>query len=153
MTRLTLAAIAAVFLATGIAEAAEAKSCAPKAAPDPSDTIRQMYAAAMKNDKPAMLQALEPDFYAFDGGRRFSRTEFVGIVDMIRAKGQTYAWTVNDPDVHVACDTAWVTYVNRGTVTDTSGTQPRVWLESVVLDWHDGAWKLRFFHSTPGPAQ
>ena len=108
-----------------------------------------MYAAAMKGDKPAMLAELEPDFYAFDGGRRFSRTEFAGIVDLIRSRGQTYMWTVDDPDVHIACDTAWVAYVNHGSVTEASGTTPRVWIESAVLDWRGGDWKLRFFHSTP----
>jgi ketosteroid isomerase-like protein len=138
--------VGTLLAAAGLAEAAAA--CAPQAAPDPAETLRRMFAAAMNSDKAAMLKEFEPDFYAFDGGKRLSGPELSGIVDMMRAKGQTYVWTVNDPDVHVACDMAWVAYVNRGSVTDKNGTQPRIWLESAVLDWRDGAWKLRFLHST-----
>ncbi|MEI9985705.1 MAG: hypothetical protein WDN69_22500 [Aliidongia sp.] len=49
-------------------------------------------------------------------------------------------------------DTAWVAYVNRGSVTDSHGTRPQSWLESAFLRKRGGAWKIAFLHSTHAAA-
>jgi hypothetical protein len=141
-------AAAALVMTIAACGSAHAETCAPKTAPDPADTLKRMYAAAMKPDREAVLREFAPDFYAFDGGRRLSGTELADLATAAHAAGKTYAWSVEAPEVHLACDTAWVAYVNRGSVTDATGTHPLTWLESAVLVWRDGAWKLSFFHST-----
>jgi len=67
------------------------------------------------------------------------------------AKGNVYVWTVTDPQVHLTCDSAWITYVNKGSVTapnSTTGPQPRIWLESAFMQKEASTWKILFFHST-----
>jgi len=53
---------------------------------------------------------------------------------------------------HFACDTAWIDYINRGSVFDGKTTVPTTWLESAVLEHGNTGWKIRFFHSTRVPA-
>jgi hypothetical protein len=139
--------IAALVLAA-LPGAALADTCAPASAPRPAATVEAMYAAAMAGDKAGMAATFAPGFYAFDGGRRFSAEEFVGIVDLLKATKTTMTWTVNAPDEKIACDIAWVTWDNRGSATGPSGTRQIEWLESAVERWQDGAWRLVFFHST-----
>jgi hypothetical protein len=127
---------------------ARATPCAPALAPHPVDTVRAMYAAAMAGDKAGVTATFAPDFHAFDVGKRYSAAEFAGIVDALRAMHVTMAWTVNTPRETVSCDVAWLDWDNRGSATDAHGTVPLEWLESAVLRWQDGAWKIAFFHST-----
>ncbi len=127
---------------------AMASTCAPKTAPDPAEALRRLYAAAMRIDRTAFVAELAPGFYGFDGGKRYSREEFGDLPQALHDKGQTYVWSVTKPDTHINCDTAWVAYVNQGSLTDTSGTHPSSWLESADLVWRDGAWKIIFFQST-----
>lgn len=130
------------------ASAAVASECAPQVASGPAGSLRRLYAAAMRVDRSAFLSELTPDFYAFDGGKRYSREEFGDLPQALHDKGQTYLWSVNEPDVHISCATSWVAYVNRGSMTDATGTHPYTWLESADLVWQHGAWKIRFFQST-----
>jgi hypothetical protein len=51
----------------------------------------------------------------------------------------------------VDCDMAWITYVNRGSRTDSTGVQQITWLESAVLQRQAGTWRIRFFHATRVP--
>jgi Domain of unknown function (DUF4440) len=67
------------------------------------------------------------------------------------AAGKVYAWTVNEPEVHIDADMAWVTYVNRGSIKDTSETKNVSWLESAILRKEEGNWRIQFFHSTGMP--
>jgi hypothetical protein len=55
---------------------------------------------------------------------------------------------MQDPDVHFACDTAWIDYTNRGSVFDGKTTTPLTWLESAVLVHGKTGWQIRFLHST-----
>jgi hypothetical protein len=63
---------------------------------------------------------------------------------------------VIEPQVHVSCNLAWITYVNKGAVQDSSGRQDVTWLESAILesailDYVNGHWLIHFFHSTRAP--
>ena len=143
--------IAGTLAASAAAGAAAAPRCAPPSAGDPADSVRRMYAAAMKLDREGIQREFAPDFYAFDGGKRFSGPELIELIRRAQESGKTYAWSVTEPEIHVSCDLAWATWTNRGAITDASGTTPLTWLESAVLVWRDGAWKLSFFHSTRIP--
>lgn len=144
----TAVAVAALA-ASGSVRAAE---CAPRSGADAVDAVRHLFEAAAKDDADGMSAVLAPDFYAFDGGKRFSGPELIALIKAAHAAGKTYVWNVTAPEVHLACDTAWVTYENRGSVGDASGAQPVRWLESAVLQWGGHGWQLRFLHSTRAPA-
>ena len=137
-----------IFSASLSCSLALASQCAPKTAPDPADSLRRLYAAAMKIDRDAFLAELTPDFYAFDGGKRYSRDEFGNLPQALHDKGEVYVWSVTKADTHISCDTAWVAYYNEGTFTNAAGQQPSSWLESADLVWRHGAWKIQFFQST-----
>jgi hypothetical protein len=114
-------------------------------------TIEQMFAAARADDLPALLAITTPNFYAYDGGRRFTAQSLMALIQKAHADGKHYEWSVTDPDVHVSCALAWITYVNKGFIEDGSGRQDMTWLESGVLEYADHRWKTRFFHSTREP--
>ena len=65
--------------------------------------------------------------------------------------GKRYVWNVTEPDVHIMGKTAWIAYVNQGSITDASGTKKQIWLESAFLQRQGGAWKIVFMHSTRVP--
>jgi ketosteroid isomerase-like protein len=115
--------------------------------------IEEIFAAARTDDLPALLAVTTPDFYAYDGGRRFTAQSLMELVASAHAAGKRYEWSVTDPEVHVHCDFAWVTYINQGSIEDSAGRQESTWLESVVLEYAGDHWKARFLHSThvPGP--
>lgn len=132
------------------AQPARATACAPEDAAA-AQAIRDMYAALTRDDGEALSRLFAPDFYAFDVGKRFTGPELVALIHSLHAAGKTFVWNVVDPQPHVACDMAWVTWENRGAIGDASGTREVTWLESAVLRWTDGAWRIVFFHSTRVP--
>jgi ketosteroid isomerase-like protein len=133
-------------------------SAAPSASNDQTEvveTLRNLFTAAIAEDSPRFHALLTPDFYCFDGGRRYDVESLYNLVLTLHKAGNVYAWSVNDPEVHISGHLAWITYVNRGSITNASGTQQLSWLESAILVKDSGNWRIRFFHSTrvpPAPA-
>jgi len=41
---------------------------------------------------------------------------------------------VTEPDAHISGNTAWIAYVNKGSISDASGTVNQNWLESAFLE-------------------
>jgi Domain of unknown function (DUF4440) len=115
------------------------------------DVMRQMYVAATNDDMALFHRVAATDFYAFDGGHRFTGDALMELIQSAHKAGKHYVWTVNEQEVHLACNDAWITYVNRGSVQDESGTKDLTWLESAFLQKEAGAWRIRFFHSTRVP--
>jgi hypothetical protein len=140
---MVLAALAAMLLGGG-AEAA----CAPPDKQPVADAVRAMFGALQTHDPEAVKANLTPDFYAYDGGRRYDGDALPKAVAAAQAAGKTFAWSVADPDVRLACEQAFIAYVNRGSVTDAKGATPAVWLESALLRFEDGRWRLAFLQST-----
>jgi len=140
-----LAAVAAIAIGAGAAHAAP---CAPSGAA-PVDAIHQMYAGAMAGDRAKTLAAFAPEAYLFDGGVRFTPEAITDFILKAEAAGTKPYWAIFDPESHIACDLAWATWTNHGTFTTAGVAQPKIWLESAVFVWRDGAWKVRFFQSTP----
>ena len=116
-----------------------------------TEAIRSLFAAATADDLDKLHAVTAPDFYAFDAGGRFTRDPLMDMIKAAHAAGKVYVWTVNEPEVHISGDTAWITYVNRGSIKDTSGTKDVTWLESAVLQKEKGIWRIHFFHSTRVP--
>jgi hypothetical protein len=140
------------FLALTISGSALAATC-PK--PDPAAVVKamtDMFAALTVDDGAKLAAIFTPDAVEFDGGKRFADSALWDLIKTLHAKGIRLVWTVQDPDVHFACDTAWLDYINRGSVSDGKTTTPVTWLESAILVHGKTGWLIRFLHSTQVPA-
>jgi hypothetical protein len=116
------------------------------------DTVKEIFVAAAVDDLAKFHAVVAPGFYIYDAGARFDGDAIMSLIKAAHAKGRRYEWNVTEPDVHVIGDTAWIAYVNKGGVTDASGTVPQQWLESAFLERRGGVWKIVFMHSTRVPA-
>src|SRR3954463_15846070 len=97
------------------------------------EAVRSMFAALAADDFPKLRAVIAPDFYAFEAGGRITADALIDLMKKAHAAGKVYVWTVNEPEVHIDGGVAWVTYVNRGSIKDASGTKDVSWLESAVL--------------------
>jgi hypothetical protein len=123
--------------------------------PDPAAVVKTMtgmFAALTVDDGARLAAIFTPDAVEFDGGKRFAGSGLWDLVKAVHGKGIRLVWTVQDADVHFACDTAWIDYINRGSVSDGKTTTPVTWLESAVLVQGRTGWQIRFLHSTEVPA-
>ncbi len=119
------------------------------------NTVSTVFTAARTDDLAKFDSVIAPDFYIFDGGARFDGDAIMALIKAQHAAGKRYEWNVSEPDVHTTGNTAWIAYVNKGSISDASGTMPQQWLESAFLQKEEGTWKMVFMHSTrvPSPPQ
>ena len=115
------------------------------------DAVNTLFTALRTDDAAKLNSIIAPDFYAFDGGARFNGEAMMGLIKALQAAGKRYEWSVTEPDVHISGDTAWIAYVNQGSITDASGRVNQQWLESAFLEKQAGIWKILFVHSTRVP--
>ena len=116
-----------------------------------TEVVRSMFAALSAEDNPKLRSLIAPNFYAFEAGGRITGDALIDLMKKAHAAGKVYVWTVNEPEVHISGDIAWITYVNHGSIKDASGTKDVTWLESAVLHKEKGTWRIHFFHSTRAP--
>ena len=116
-------------------------------------TIADALKAAEDNDLQAFKSHLMPDFYMYDAGQRYDAAGIVDRLKQVQQSGARLQWHVTAPDVRLYGTTAWIAYVNDGSVTTQHGTTERKWLESAFLVKIAGVWKVAFWHSTPVPPQ
>jgi hypothetical protein len=140
--------IALAIVWSGIAGATE--RCAPAARAEPQivAAVERMFAALRADDLLAFGQVAASGFYAYDGGARFTGPALIDLIRKLHLQGTRIEWSVTEPQVHLACRIAWMTYVNQGSVEDAAGRQPATWLESAVLEYTDGGWRIDFLHSS-----
>ena len=115
------------------------------------DTVSTIFTAARADDVAKFDSVIASDFYIFDGGARFNGDSIMALIKAQHAAGKRYEWNVTEPDVHISGNTAWIAYVNKGSITDASGTVNQNWLESAFLEKQAGTWKILFMHSTRVP--
>jgi ketosteroid isomerase-like protein len=116
------------------------------------DTVNTIFTAIHTDDAVKLNSVITPDFYIFDGGRRFNAEQVMAIFKAQHlATGKSYEWNVTEPDVHVSGNSAWIAYVNDGSISDASGTVHQQWLESAFLEKQTGTWKVLFMQSTRVP--
>jgi ketosteroid isomerase-like protein len=115
------------------------------------DTVSAIFVAARADDVAKFDSVIASDFYIFDGGARFNGDSIMALIKAQHAAGKRYEWNVTEPDVHISGNTAWIAYVNQGSITDASGTVNQNWLESAFLEKQAGTWKIVFMHSTRVP--
>ena len=97
------------------------------------DTVSTIFSAAREDNVAKFDSVIASGFYIFDGGARFDGDTIMTHIKSLHAAGKRYEWSVTEPDVHVSGNTAWIAYVNKGSVTDASGTVNQNWLESAFL--------------------
>lgn len=112
------------------------------------EVVRHFFAAAQADSLTALKQTVSHHFYVFDNGVRFDAEAIMAALQQKHAEGVAFRWNVTDADVHIVQDLAWITYVNRGSVTRASVTTNQQWLESAVLEKDTGVWRIVFMHST-----
>jgi len=119
------------------------------------DTVSAIFTAARADDVAKFDSIIAPGFYIFDGGARFNGDTIMALIKAQHVAGKRYEWNVTEPDVHINGNTAWIAYVNKGSISDASGTVNQNWLESAFLEKQGGSWKIVFVHSTrvPTPTQ
>ena len=145
MPRFGLTVCAALVL-SGSAQAAP--SCAPAgSAPAAEAAVRAWFDAGRRDDLQAMGAVQAADFYAYDGGARFDGLKLGELVRDSHASGMVIEWNLHDMDVHVGCDQAWAAWVNTGAAGKAGAMRPVTWLESAVLTYRDGRWRMAFLHS------
>ena len=115
------------------------------------DTVSTIFTAARADDVAKFDSVIASDFYIFDGGARFNGDSIMAFIKAQHAAGKHYEWNVTEPDVHISGNTAWIAYVNKGSISDASGTVNQNWLESAFLEKQAGTWKIVFMHSTRVP--
>ena len=102
------------------------------------DTVSTIFVAASADDTAKFDSVIASDFYIFDGGARFNGDTIMAFIKAQHAAGKRYEWKVTEPDVHISGNTAWIAYVNQGSITDASGTTNQKWVESAFLEKQAG---------------
>jgi ketosteroid isomerase-like protein len=115
------------------------------------DTVNAMFTALRADDAAKLNSVIAPDFYMFDGGHRFNGEAILALIKAQHVAGKRYDWNVTEPDIHISGNTAWIAYVNNGSITDASGRVDQQWLESAFLEKQAGIWRILFIHSTRVP--
>jgi len=119
------------------------------------NTVSTVFTAARTDDLAKFDSVIAPDFYIFDGGARFDGDAIMALIKAQHAAGKRYEWNVSEPDVHISGNTAWIAYVNKGSISDASGTMPQQWLEIGLPAERGRHLEIVFMHSTrvPSPPQ
>jgi len=115
------------------------------------DTVKAIFDAAKSDDLEKFHAVTTRGFYMFDNGARFDGDAMMALMKADHAAGKRYDWNITDPDVHIQGSTAWIAYINKGSLTDAAGTQELQWQESAFLHREGDTWKIAFFHSSRIP--
>jgi hypothetical protein len=142
-----------LILFAGISTSANAQQKLSSEQEQVVKTVSTIFTAAQLGDTAMFDSVISPDFYMFNGGVRFNGDAVMTPMKAQRAAGKRFEWTVTEPDVHITGSTAWIAYLDKGSVTDASGTVEQPWLVSAFLEKKAGAWKVAFLHSTRIPAK
>jgi hypothetical protein len=113
--------------------------------------VSTIFTAARADDVAKFDSVIAPVFYIFDGGVRFNGDAIMAFIKAQHAAGKRYEWNVTEPNVHISGNTAWIAYVNKGSISDASCTVNQNWLESAFLEKQAGTWKVVFMQSTRVP--
>ncbi|GLQ99343.1 nuclear transport factor 2 family protein [Dyella mobilis] len=137
------------FCATGVA-CAQSPSSADAAV---AQTVSAFLSALSQGNEGTLHKLTCQGFYAFDAGSRFSGDDLFALVKKYQAAGSAFSWSVTMPEVHVTGKSAWITYVNQGSIKNAAGTKSMHWLESAQLQNNGDGWCINFLHSTPVSAK
>jgi ketosteroid isomerase-like protein len=152
--RTTLVAIGLVLMFSRISTGRDQQKVVANDQSQIVDAVSTIFTALQTEDVAKFNSVVAPDFYIFEGGARLNAEAVVAVIKTQHLAGKRYEWNVTDPDIHISGNTAWIAYVNDGSISDASGRMNQQWLESAFLEKQAGSWKILFMHSTrvPTPA-
>jgi hypothetical protein len=81
------------------------------------DTVGTIFAAAHTDDVTKFDSVIASNFYIYGVGARFNGDSVMTSIKAQHAAGMHYEWNVTEPDVHISGKTAWMAYVNNGSIT------------------------------------
>ena len=151
--RIALVAIALALFSANISPAVAQQKLLTAGQIQIVNTVSMIFTAARSDDVAMFDSLIASDFYIYDGGVRFNGDAIMAFIKAQHDAGKRYEWNVTEPDVHINGNTAWISYVNRGSITDASGTMKQQWLESAFLQKQGDMWKIVFMHSTRVPPE
>jgi hypothetical protein len=103
-----LSLLMAVLLSCGASTASAA--CRPR--PGDTDavvkTMQDFFDAAARDDLDKFHDLVLGSFYPYDGGKRWEGDSLMRALIEWHRQGMKLAWSVNDAEVHVDCDMAWI---------------------------------------------
>ena len=141
-------AIVAALLMSPAAHANPSSCPEPtKARADVEQTIRDFFVALRGEGDVAFEDVATSSMYSFDVGQRFEGRELADVIIEALGEGVEINWTLGPMDTEVRCNVAWSQWENTGSAGTPPEVRPVRWLESAVLVYEDGRWKIDFFHS------
>jgi uncharacterized protein YuzE len=144
--------VAAIIFTLSFAQRADAQSQTDTGQRDAIvDVIHSLFRALGTENRESLNSITAPHFYIFDNGVKYDTDSVIAFIHHLHATGTQIDWSVQDPDVHVHGDIAWIAYRNQGKITSGQVTHDQEWLESAVLEKRSGRWELDFLHSTRVP--
>jgi len=150
------AAIAATFMPIQQAQAQTASCPDPAAARvEVEQTIRDFFVALRGEGDVPFEDLTTGSMYSYDVGERFEGRALADVIIEALGDGVEINWTLGPMDTKVRCDVAWSAWENTGSAGTPPNIRPAAWLESAVLIFEEGRWKIDFFHSQrarPAPA-
>jgi ketosteroid isomerase-like protein len=112
------------------------------------DTMHALFTAMEQENLDQFHHVTCPNFYLFDNGKQLSGDGVMNFIKKAHASGTSFVWQVTQPQVYVDGNTAWITYINQGSITNAAGKKDMKWLESAVLNKTADGWCIHFAHST-----
>lgn len=151
---LKLTAFAAALLVSQAAHATNPSCPEPtQARAEVEQTIRDFFVALRGEGDVAFEDVTTSSMYSFDVGERFEGRALADVIIEALGEGVEINWTLGPMDTKVACDVAWSQWENTGSAGTPPDVRPVRWLESAVLVYEDGRWKIDFFHSQRARAE
>lgn len=135
------------MLAAGSLAAPTVAECVPADPKAVTAVVQEMFDAAAAQDAGRLAAVIAPGFYAFDVGKRYDKASFQTAMLSIQRPDNRITWHVTEPDVHIGCGSAWVAYVNRGSLIKAGQVTALTWLESAELTYVGGRWRIAFLNS------
>lgn len=128
---------------------AQTAQCPPSetAEAEVEQTIRDFFDILRGEGELAFEDVTTSSMYSFDVGERFEGRALADLIIGALAEGVEINWSLGPMDTEVRCDVAWSQWENTGSVGTPPEVNPVSWLESAVLVYEDGRWKVDFFHS------
>jgi hypothetical protein len=149
--RMTLATIGVLICFMHISAARAQREALTNEQTQIVDAVNTIFTAIQSDDAAKLHSVISPEFYIFDGGKRFNAEQVMAIFKAQHVAGKRYEWNVTEPDVHISGSSAWIAYVNEGSISDASGSVHQQWLESGFLEKQGSTWKIVFMQSTRVP--
>lgn len=146
----TVVAFAATVMLALIAKPVAARETCPSAFDQMGAIMRaqaDMFAALENEDQPAWQRSTVRDFLAYEGGRRYGRTEFFELIQHAHANGRHFSWSMTRPRLEMDCTLATLVYVNQGYVIRGSSWSAASWLETTTFRYAAGTWRAVFVES------